>query len=93
MNEEICSYISDDITVFSESDEDHLKHIKQTFIKCRKFELSLNPRQSHFFVQERKLLGHIVSADGIHIDPECVATILRISITKIKRIFSLLLVR
>ena len=28
----------DDITVFSKSDEDHLKHLKQTFIKCRKLD-------------------------------------------------------
>ena len=38
----------DDITLFSESDESHLKHIEQTFSKCRKFGLSLNPNKSHF---------------------------------------------
>jgi len=26
----------DDLTIFSTSDEDHLKHLKQTFIKCKK---------------------------------------------------------
>ena len=39
----------DDSTVFSQSDEEHLKHLKQTFLKCRKFGLSLNPKKSHFF--------------------------------------------
>ena len=71
----------DDITVFFESDEDHLKHLKQTFTKFIKFGLSLNPRKSHFAIEEGKLLGHIVSTDGIQIDPERVATILKISIT------------
>lgn len=33
-----------DITVYSRSDEDHLKHWKQFFDKCRKFGLSLNPK-------------------------------------------------
>jgi hypothetical protein len=39
----------DDITVFSKSDEvDHLIHLKQTFEKCRRFGLSLNPKKFHF---------------------------------------------
>ena len=38
----------DDITVFSESDEEHLNHLKQTFLKCRKFGLSLNPKKVSF---------------------------------------------
>ena len=59
----------DDIAVFSQSDDEHLKHLKQTFLKCRKYGLSLNPKKSHFAVQEGKLLRHLVSADGIRIDP------------------------
>ena len=59
----------DDITVLSQSDDEHLKHLKQTFLKCRKYKLSLNPKKSHFAVQEGKLLSHLVSADGIRIDP------------------------
>ena len=66
----------DDITVFSQSNEEHLKHLKQTFLKCRKYGLSLNPKKSHFVVQEGKLLGHLVSADGIRIDSEMVKEIL-----------------
>ena len=60
----------DDITIFSQSDDEHLKHLKQTFLKCRKYGLSLNLNKSHFDVQEGKLLGHLVSTDGIRIDPE-----------------------
>ena len=40
----------DDITVFSKSGDDHLKHLKQVFNKCRKFGLSLNPKKSLFVV-------------------------------------------
>ena len=40
----------DDITVFSQLDDENLKHLKQTFLKCRKFGLSLNPKKSHFAV-------------------------------------------
>ena len=48
----------DYITVYSKSDEDHLKHLKQVFDKCKKFGLSLNPKNSSFVVQEGNLLGH-----------------------------------
>ena len=75
----------DDIIVFSQSDDEHLKHLKQTFLKCRKFGLSLNPKKSHFVVQEGKLLGHLVSADGIRIAPERVKAILKISLRRSKK--------
>ena len=37
--EKIVVIYLDDIMVFSQSDEEHLKHLKQTFLKCRKFGL------------------------------------------------------
>ena len=75
----------DDITVFSQSDDEHLKHLKQTFLKCRKYGLSLNPKKSHFTVQEGKLLGHLVSIDGIRIDLKRVKAILKISLPRSKK--------
>jgi hypothetical protein len=72
----------DDLTVFSKSDEDHLIHLKQTFEKCRRFGLSLNTKKSHFAMQEDKLLGHIVSRDGIKIDPSRVEAIDTINIPR-----------
>lgn len=56
-----------DITVFSKSSEEHLDHLKKTFDKCRRFGLSLNPKKSIFALEEGKLLGHIVSIDGLKI--------------------------
>ena len=69
-NEKFVVIYQDDITVLSNSDEDHLKHLRQVFIKCQKFVLSLNPKKSHFAMTEGKLLGHIVSTEGIKIDPK-----------------------
>jgi len=81
----------DDLTVFSKSDEDRLIHLKQTFEKCRKFGLSLNPKKSHFAMQEGKLLGHIVFRDGIKIDPKSVEAIDTINIPRnVKEIQSFL---
>jgi hypothetical protein len=75
----------DDLTVFSKSDAEHLVHLKQTFEKCRKFGLSLNPKKSHFAMQEGNILGHIVSKDGINIDPKRVEAIDTINIPRNKK--------
>jgi hypothetical protein len=75
----------DDITIFSKSDEEHLQHLRQTFKKCRKYGLSLNPKKSHFSMTEGKLLGHIVSPGGIMIDPSRVEAIQNISIPRNKK--------
>jgi len=68
----------DDITVFSKYDNQHLDHLRQVFIKCRKFGISLNPKKSLFGLQEGKLLSHIISKDGIRIDPMRIEAILQI---------------
>ena len=47
----------DDITIFSQSNLDHLQHLKKVFLKCIKFSISLNPKKSHFAMEEGKLLG------------------------------------
>ena len=60
----------DDITVYSNSHQNHLQHLKKVLLKCRRFGISVNPRKSQFALEEGKLLGHIVSTAGVRIDPE-----------------------
>eukprot|EP00253_Pinus_taeda_P028002 PITA_28002 len=67
----------DDLTPFSKSDPEHLKHLKQIFTTCRKYGISLNPKKSLFGLEEGKLLGHIISKDGIRIDPDRIQAILQ----------------
>eukprot|EP00253_Pinus_taeda_P021010 PITA_21010 len=68
----------DDLTPFSKSDQEHLKHLRQIFMTCRKYGISLNPKKSLFALKEGKLIGHIISKDGIRIDPEIIQAILQI---------------
>ncbi len=75
----------DDITVFSNSDEEHMQHLKRVFNKCRKYGISLNPKKSHFAMAEGKLLGHIISKDGIKIDPQRVQAILQVDLLRNKK--------
>ena len=67
----------DDITIFSKSDRDHVKHLEKVFLRCRRYGISLNPRKTIFSLKEGKLLGHIISKDGIIIDPDRVDAILK----------------
>eukprot|EP00253_Pinus_taeda_P007980 PITA_07980 len=65
----------DDLTIFSNSDEEHLYHLKIVFQRCEKYGISLNPKKSLFAMDEEKLLGHIISKVGIPIDPARVEAI------------------
>jgi hypothetical protein len=81
-----CVFIYlDYLTIFSNSDAEHLVHLKQTFEKCRIFGLSLNPKKSHFAMQEGKLLGHIVLKYGIKVDPKRIEVIDTIKIPRNKK--------
>jgi hypothetical protein len=75
----------DDITVFSKTDIEHHSHLRRVFLKCRRFGLSLNPKKSLFSMQEGKLLGHIVSAEGVRIDPDRVEAIQALSLPRSKK--------
>jgi hypothetical protein len=75
----------DDIIVFSSIHEHHLQHLKKTFLKCRRYGISLNPKKSNFALKEGKLLGHIVLANGMRIDPKRVVAIKNLSLPRSKR--------
>jgi len=65
--------------VFSKSDNEHLDHLRRFFIKCKKFGISLNPKKTLFGLEEGKVLGHIISRDGIRKDPARTEAILTIT--------------
>jgi hypothetical protein len=51
----------DDLTVYSKNRLDHFGHLRKVLMRCRKFNISLNPSKSIFDATKGKLLGHIVS--------------------------------
>jgi hypothetical protein len=60
----------DDVMVYSKNKEDHIRHLTQIFERCRKYRIYLNPKKTIFGVEEGKILGDIISQEGISIDPE-----------------------
>ena len=74
----------DDITLFSRIEKEHLKHMEKVLLKCRRFGISLNPTKSIFALTSGKLLGHIISKDGINIDPNRVNSIHKIDLPRKK---------
>ena len=65
--------------MFSKSYNEHLDHMRRVFIKCRNFGISLNPKKSLFGLEEGKIPGHIISKEGIRIDPYRIEAIRNIS--------------
>ena len=58
----------DDIKIYSKKRHDHLFALKQDFERCKNYSISMNSKKSIFVVTEGKLLGFIVSKDGMIID-------------------------
>ena len=60
----------DDVIVFSKKRDEHIIHLRQIFDQCRKYGISLNPKKSICCSTEGKLLGFVVSKEGMMIDLE-----------------------
>ena len=60
----------DDIIIFSQNKEDHLKHIKIIFKKLKKADLKLKESKYDFFKKEIHYLGHLISVSSIQPLPE-----------------------
>jgi hypothetical protein len=61
----IIEIYQEDLMVFSKEICSHVGHLRQVFERCCKYGISLNPNKSIFWVLEGKILGNIVSKDGV----------------------------
>ena len=57
----------DNLCVNSKSRIDHITHLVKVFEKCQTFRICLNPKKCVFMVRQGRILGHIVSMNGISI--------------------------
>ena len=69
LNWKIALVYIDDILIFSKNFDQHLHHLDQVFQNLRAANLTMHPGKCKFAVREIKYLGHIVSKQGIKVDP------------------------
>ena len=66
----ICCVFIDDVIIFGRTYEEHLHNLNLVLERIRKANLKLAPNKCSFFQRRVKFLGHIVSEDGVEVDPE-----------------------
>ena len=76
INKIVKIYLDDLKTKYSRRVE-HCAHLRVIFIRCHQYNIRLNPHKCIFCVDFGRLLGFIVSKDGIWVDPLKVEEILQ----------------
>ena len=84
MHRDVEVYV-DDMIVKSQGRVDHLAPLEIFFEMIRKFRFRLNPKKCTFGVTSGKLLGHIVSEQGIEVDPDKIKAILDMPVSRIDK--------
>jgi hypothetical protein len=65
----------DDILVYSKSEEEHEQHLRMVLQVLREHQLYAKLRKCSFYQRQIHYLGHIISEEGIAVDPEKVEAI------------------
>ena len=66
----------DDIIIYSDNFKDHLKHIKMVFDKLKAKNLIVSEEKAHFCLKQVKILGKIVTGEGIATNPTLIKDML-----------------
>ena len=78
----ICHIYMDDIVVWSQSLEEHEKHVRIILQTLKDAGLYINKNKTNLFCEEIAFLGHIISQTGIQADPSKVEKILNWPVPK-----------
>lgn len=65
----------DDILITSIDENSHYKHIRTVLTKFKQFNITINIDKCRFFLKEVPFLGHIISTEGVKMEPEKIKTI------------------
>jgi hypothetical protein len=66
----------DDILIYSKNEEEHAQHLKIVLTRLRGYQLYAKFSKCAFWLEEIQFLGHVLSANGIAVDPSKVKDIL-----------------
>src|ERR1041384_6246006 len=67
----------DDIFIYSQSEEEHEQHVCIVLERLRSHQLYAKFSKCEFWLKEVGFLGHILSAQGVAVDPSKVADVLK----------------
>jgi hypothetical protein len=70
----------DDILIYSKNLQDHLKHLKAVLGLLQQHQLYAKPSKCHFACQEIEYLGHVISEEGVKVDPTKIEAMLNWSV-------------
>jgi hypothetical protein len=65
----------DEILIYSKSEQEHEHHLRMVFQVLRQHQLYAKLRKCSFYQKQNHYLGHIISKDGIAMDPENIEAI------------------
>src|SRR6195952_274098 len=65
----------DDILIYSDMEEDHMKHISMVCDKLKEARFYTSRKKSEFFAKSMDVLGHIIDEEGLKASPEKIARI------------------
>ena len=65
----------DDILVYSKNEEEHKEHLHLVLEKLREHQLYSKFTKCEFCLKEVGFLGHVISEEGIAVDPTKVASV------------------
>ena len=81
----------DDILVYSRTWEEHVAHVRAVLAKLRAGTLFAKRSKCEFGLRSVEFLGHVVSGDGVRVDPEkCSAVMDWPPLTNVKDVMSFL---
>ena len=66
----------DDIFVYSQSKEEHVEHLRIVLHTLRDKKLYAKFSKCEFWLEEVVFLGHVISAEGVYVDPKKIEAIL-----------------
>ena len=72
----------DDILIYSKSWEEHVRHVDTVLQLLKEEELYAKPSKCFFGRKEVEYLGHIVSHEGVKVDPKKIKSMMDRSIPK-----------
>jgi hypothetical protein len=66
----------DDILIYSQSEEEHVNHLKMVLQRLREHQLYAKLSKCEFWINEVLFLGHIINKEGLVVDLKKVTDIL-----------------